>query len=157
MMQATDFGDRDNRAALRRLDSPTVGGVLVEREMCAGLMVVREVADQDAAQVPFTEDENVIQTLPSDRTDEALREGIMPWAVRGREDFLDPQALHAASKLLAVDLVAVMEEIRWCGARPGRRSRSAGRSSGAVGCSVTLKCTNPSAMISEHDENEEDA
>jgi hypothetical protein len=41
-------------------------------------MVVREVADQDAAQVPFTEDEHVIQTLPSDRTDEALREGILP-------------------------------------------------------------------------------
>jgi hypothetical protein len=64
-----------------------LGGVLVEREVSASLMVVREVADQDAAQVPFTEDENVIQTLPSDRTDEALREGILPWAVRGREDF----------------------------------------------------------------------
>jgi hypothetical protein len=83
VMQTTDFGDWDNRAALRRLDWATVGGVLVEREMCASLMVVREVADQDAAQVPFTEDENVIQTLPSDRTDEALREGILPWAVRG--------------------------------------------------------------------------
>ena len=83
--------------------------------MCASLMVVREVADQDATQVPFTEDEHVIQTLPSDRTDEALREGILPWAVRGREDVLDPQALHAAPKRLAVDLVAVVEEIGWCG------------------------------------------
>ena len=86
VMQTTDFGDRDDRAALRRLDWATVGGVLVEREMCASLMVVREVADQDAAQVPFTEDENGILTLPPDRTDEALREGILPWAVRGRED-----------------------------------------------------------------------
>ena len=111
-MQTTDFGDRDDRAALRRLDWAAVGGVLVEREMCASVMVVREVADQDAAQVPFTEDENVIQTLPSDRTDEALREGILSWAVRGREDFLDPQALHAAPKLLAVDVV--VEEIGWC-------------------------------------------
>jgi hypothetical protein len=90
-MQTTDFEDWDNRAALRRLDWATVGGILVEREMCASLMVVREVADQDGAQVPFTGDENVIQTLPSDRTDEALREGILPWAVRGREDFLDPR------------------------------------------------------------------
>jgi hypothetical protein len=65
--------------------------------------------------VPFTEDEHVIQTLPPDRTDEALREGILPRAVRGGEDFLDPQALHAAPKLLAVDLVAVVEEIGWCG------------------------------------------
>ena len=78
VMQTTDFGDRDDRAALRRLDWATVGGVLVEREVCASPVVVREVADQDAAQVPFTEDENVIQTLPPDRTDEALREGILP-------------------------------------------------------------------------------
>jgi hypothetical protein len=52
-MQTTDFGDRDDRTALRRLDWATVGGVLVEREMCVRLMVVREVADQDATQVPF--------------------------------------------------------------------------------------------------------
>jgi hypothetical protein len=55
----------------------------VEREMCASLMV-HEVADQDAAQVPFTEDENVTQTVPPDRTDETLREGIFSWAVRVR-------------------------------------------------------------------------
>jgi hypothetical protein len=72
-MQTTDFGDR---AALRRLDWATVGGILVEREMCASLMVVREVGGQDAAQVPFTEDKNVIQTLPSDRTDEASAKGF---------------------------------------------------------------------------------
>ena len=65
--------------------------------MCASLMVVREVAGQDAAQVPFTEDGN----------------GILPWAVRGREDFLDPQVRHAAPKRLAVDLVAVVEERGW--------------------------------------------
>jgi hypothetical protein len=83
VMQTTDFGDRDDRAALRRLDWATVGGVLVEREMCASLTVVREVADQDAAQVPFTEDENMIQTLPPDRTDEALREGILAMGCAG--------------------------------------------------------------------------
>ena len=83
VMQTTDFGDRDDRTALRRLDWATVGGVLVEREMCASLMVVREVADQDAAQVPFTEDEHVIQTLPPDRPDEALREGILPMGCAG--------------------------------------------------------------------------
>jgi hypothetical protein len=33
VMQTTDFGDRDDRTALRRLDWATVGGVLVEREM----------------------------------------------------------------------------------------------------------------------------
>jgi len=35
MMQTTDFGDRDDRAEFRRLDWPSVGGILVEREVSA--------------------------------------------------------------------------------------------------------------------------
>src|SRR5439155_17869945 len=83
----------------------------VEREMRASLMIVGEVAGQDAAQVAFAENQNVIQTLAADRADEPLREGILPRAVRSREDFLDPHAVHSVAKLLAVDLVPVAQEI----------------------------------------------
>jgi len=61
--------------------------------------------------VSFAENENVIQTLAPDRTDEALGERILPGAVRRREDFGDPHALHSVPKLLAVDLVTVAQEI----------------------------------------------
>ena len=61
--------------------------------------------------MPFAENENVIQTLAPDGTDEALREGILPRAVRRGEDFLDPHALHTVVKLFSVDLVAIAEEI----------------------------------------------
>ena len=156
MMQTTDFGDRDDRTALRRLDWATVGGVLVEREMCARLMVIREVADEDATQVPFTEDEHVIQTLPPDRPDEALREGILPWAVRGREDFLDPQARHAAPKRLAVDLVAVVEERGWGGVvREGVHDLLGGPVGGGMLCDVEVQ--DATALVGKHDEDEEDA
>ena len=53
------------------------------------------------------EDENVIQTLAPDRTDQALGERILPGAVRRREDFVDAHALHAVPKVLAVDLITV--------------------------------------------------
>jgi hypothetical protein len=39
-MQTTDFGDRDDRTAVRRLDSATVGGVLVvatDRVCCTNI------------------------------------------------------------------------------------------------------------------------
>ena len=49
MMQATDFGNGDDRAEPRRLGWPSVGCVLVEREMSAGPVIVGEVAGQDAA------------------------------------------------------------------------------------------------------------
>jgi hypothetical protein len=75
-MQTTDFGDRDDRAALRRLDWATVGGVLVEREMGPGAVIVRNVRSQDATQVWLAQHENMVETLAPDRADEPFREGV---------------------------------------------------------------------------------
>ncbi len=49
VMQATDFGNRDDGAGSRGLDWPSVGRVLGEREVSTGPGVVREVVRQDAA------------------------------------------------------------------------------------------------------------
>lgn len=75
MMQTTDFGNLDDRAELRPLDGPTVGRIFVKREVSSRPVIVREVAGEDAAQVPFAEDEDMIQTLLPDRADKVLREG----------------------------------------------------------------------------------
>ena len=138
MMEATDFGNRDDRAEFRRLNWAAVGRILVEREMSTRPVVVREVATQGAAQVPFAKDEYVIQTLAPDGADEPLREGVLPWAVRRREDFIDAHALHALPEHVTVDRVAIAEEIG--------RAESSGKASTicwvvqtAVGCSVILK------------------
>jgi len=60
MMQATDFGNRDDRAEPRRRDRPSGGCILVEREVSAGSVIVREVRDQDASQMPFAENDNMV-------------------------------------------------------------------------------------------------
>ena len=52
MMQAPDFGNREDHARFRRLDGPSVRGVLVEREVRPSAMIVR---GQDAAQMPLAE------------------------------------------------------------------------------------------------------
>jgi hypothetical protein len=109
MMQATDFGNLHDPARPGELDGPDVRCILVEREMRASPVIVVEIAGQDAAQVPLTEDEHMIQTLAPDRTDKALGKRILPGAVRRREDFVDAHALHSVAKLLAVDLVAVAQ------------------------------------------------
>ena len=76
--------------------------------------------------------------------------------MRGREDFLDPQALHAAPKRLAVDLVvAVAEEIGWRGVvREGVHDLLGGPVGGGMlgdGRRRTRR------RWGEHDEDEEDA
>ncbi len=84
VMQATDFGNLHDPARLGELDGPDARRILVEREVSARPVVVREVAGEGAAQVPFAEDEDVIQTLAPNRADEPLREGILPGAVSRR-------------------------------------------------------------------------
>ena len=119
-------------------------------------MIVGEVAGQNAAQVAFAENQNVIQTLAPDRADEPLREGILPWAVRGREDFLDPHALHSVPKLFAVDLVTVAQEI---GGRGVVRKGIHDLLGGPVGGGMLghVEVDDAPAVVSEHDENKEDA
>jgi len=46
VMQATDFGNREDRAERWRLDRPSIGSVLLEREVSAGPVIVREVCVQ---------------------------------------------------------------------------------------------------------------
>ena len=53
MVEATDFANRDDFAEFRPLNWAAVGRILVEREVSTRPVVVREVASQGAAQVPF--------------------------------------------------------------------------------------------------------
>src|SRR6266436_2866987 len=156
MMQATDFWNWEYHARARRLAWSSLGCVLVEREMSAGPVIVGEVAGQGAAQVSFAQDDDMIETLAADRADEPLREGLLPRAVPRREDFLDPHALASVPKLLAVDLVTVAQEIRGRGVvREGVHDLLGGPVGGGVLGHVEVN--DAPAVVSEHDENKEDA
>jgi len=122
--------------------------------MRAGPVIVREVRGQDASQVPLAENDDMVQALASYGANEALREGILPRAARGREDFLDPHALHSVPKLLTVDPVA--QEIARRGVvREGVHDLMGGPEGGRVLGHVEVN--DAPAMVREHDENEEDA
>src|SRR5881409_1488725 len=103
MMQAADFGNRDDPAEFRSLSCPAVWCILVEREVSARPVIVREVAGQGAAQVLFAKDDDMIETLAPDRADEPLREGVLPRAVRRGLDFTDAHALYTFAERMAVD------------------------------------------------------
>ena len=155
MVEATDLANRDDLGEFRPLNWAAVGRILVEREVSTRPVVVREVASQGAAQVPFAKNEDVVQTLAPDGADEPLREGILPRALRRREDLGDPHALHSVSKLLAVDLVTITQEI---GGRGVVREGVHHLLDGPVGGGVLghVEVDDPPAVVSKHDENEED-
>ncbi len=72
--------------------------------------------------------EDVVEAFSSYRADEPFREGILPRAAGGREDLLDPHALHAVAEGVTVDRVAIAEVIGGERCRPGSCARSAGLS-----------------------------
>src|SRR5438445_48656 len=63
MVEATDLANRDDLAEFRPFNRAAVGRILVEREVSTRPVVVREVASQGAAQVPFAKNGDVIQPL----------------------------------------------------------------------------------------------
>jgi hypothetical protein len=111
VLQATDFWNLHDPASCGHLDRPGIGCVLVEREVGARLMVIDKVTSQDSTQMSFPQDEDMVETVAPDRTDQALGERTLPGAVWRRENFLDLQALHAMAELLAIDLVTVAQEV----------------------------------------------
>jgi hypothetical protein len=156
MMQAADFGTRDDRAERGRLDMPSNGRVLLERKVSASPVIVREIRREDSSKMTLAEDDDMVQALAPDRADEPLREGILPRAVRGRENLLDPHALHAVPKLLAVDLVTIAQKIGGRGVvREGVHDLLGGPAGGGVLGHVEVD--DPPAVLSEYDEDEEDA
>ena len=105
---------------------------------------------------PLAEDKHVIQALTPDRADEALSEGILPRALRRREHLLDPHSLQAVLKRLTVDAIAVAEEVGQRGLVGKGIHDLLG---GPVGSGMLghVEVNDAPAMVSEHDENEEDA
>src|SRR5919106_5543299 len=155
VVQAADFGKLQDLSRRRRLDGPEVWGVLVEREVGSGLMVVGEIAGQDAAEVSLAEDEHVIQALASDRADEPLGERVLPRALRRRENLLDSHALHAMPELLTIDLVTIPDEVGGGGVvrESGDELLSGPVSGGMLG---DVEVDYAPAVVGKHNENEQD-
>ena len=81
--------------------------------------------------------------------------GFLPRAVRRGKDFLDTHPLHAVPKLLAVDLVAVAEEIGWGGLVREGVDELLGRPGGG-GMRGDVEVDYAPAVMGKHNENEQD-
>jgi hypothetical protein len=104
----------------------------------------------------FAQNEDMIETLMPDRADEALGEGILPRAVGRGQDFLDTHALYALPERLAIDAVAIAEQVL----RRGLIGEGVDDLLGGPGCGGMLgdvEMDDTPAVVGEHDEDEEDA
>ena len=156
MVESADFRELYDLARRGELDRPEVWSILVEREMGTRPVVVGEVPGEEAVEISLAEYEDMIQALAPDRADEPLAERVLPRALRRREHLLDPHALHAAPELLAIDLVAITQEIAWGGV-VWEGVDELLRGPGGGGVLGHVEVDDAPAVVGEDDEDEEDA
>ena len=156
MMQPADNWHLDHSAKLRRLDLPLDRRVLVEREVGSEILIVIDVRSQLAFQRSFVEDDHVVQALSPDGTDQALRERILPGALRRGLDLFDAHCLHAVPTDLAIDSIPIVQQES---RRRLPRKRLANLLSRPFRCgmrrNVEMKCA--AAVVGQYDEDKQDS
>ena len=76
-------------------------------------MIVGTVGFQLPPQMPFIEDDNVIQALSPDAANYSLYIRVLPGRARGRKYFFDAETFHSISESNTVDAVPVAYQVAW--------------------------------------------
>lgn len=156
MFQTADFGNLDDRTELRPLDWPALGGILGEREERSRAVIIHEVTGENAAEVLFAEDKDMIETLAPHGADEPFHEGVLPRTLGCCDHLTDPHALHPVLERAAVDLVTIAEEIGGRGIVGEGVDDLLGRPCGGRMLGH-VEVDNAPPRVGEHDQDEEHA
>jgi hypothetical protein len=113
VMEAAHFWQLHDLAHGWRLDASRLWHVLAQRQMSSGFVVIGKVSGQDATEVAFVEDNDVIKTFSSYRAHKALDIGTLPRCSGCGEDFLDATAVNTTLEVVAVDAVEVADHVLW--------------------------------------------
>jgi hypothetical protein len=111
MMEAADHGRLDDPALIAALHESGLRGVLVEGEVCSGVVVIEEVVTEQATQMILVQDDDVVEALAAQGPDEAFDVGILPRGPRGDLHLVDPQGLDSAGEHCPVDRIAVAQQV----------------------------------------------
>src|SRR5438094_507249 len=91
MVQTANFREGNDIAGRGRLYWTRTRALLAERKMRSGVMMVLKIARQNAAQMALVEDDDVIQTFATDRTDKTLSVRVLPRRSRRSDDLRDAE------------------------------------------------------------------
>jgi hypothetical protein len=79
--------------------------------MRSGLVIIIEVARQNMAQMTLIDDDQVIQTLASDTTDDPFGKRILERRPRSRDHLFDPHPFNAVLEILTVNAVTIAQQV----------------------------------------------
>ncbi len=111
MMKSANLWKGDNLALARRLSRARLRAILAERQMSSGSMVIVEVGGKNPPQVPLIEDDDLVQALAPDRTDDPFDVRILPGGSGSRHDLLDAHGGYRGPEGGAVNAVSVPDKV----------------------------------------------
>src|SRR5262245_41658307 len=79
--------------------------------MRARVVIIVQVIPQGSAQLVFTDDDQMIETLSANRADDAFRVWILEWRSRRGDPFFNLHSLYSQSKFFPVNLISIPEQI----------------------------------------------
>ena len=100
MMKSADFVDLDDPSFAHDLTLDRT--LFTKGQMHARSVVVAKVRSQDSLQVTSAQNNEVIHAIPSDRSDQTLRIGVLPRTLRCREDLFNLKRLQSIPNLVSV-------------------------------------------------------
>ena len=145
------------RCSLRRnarMNWPCQWRIFVQRQVGEGTIVIVGVGAKHAAQMCLPDNDQMIQALSSDRSDQPFDIGVLPWRAWRRRAIPDAHAFDPSLEHLPISAIAIANKVgpriyvAWC---PGSTRvaaridwdgyRSAGMAiSGACSCMVREPC-----------------
>src|SRR5581483_4855991 len=105
-----DFRDRDDRTSPTWLCYPWNRRILLQGLIWPGVVVIAEILSQYSAQVPFGQDNQVVEALPPDAADHLFRVSILPGRMRRGDQLFDLPSFHPATGFLPGDLIPITEK-----------------------------------------------
>jgi hypothetical protein len=155
MVEAADLRDGNDPTLLGCLNRTRHGSTATERSMTADQVIVVQVARDDSPEMGFVNHDEVVQTVPADRSDHALHEWILPRALRRDEHFLDSYSAHAASEGISIGAIPIAEQVTGCLVkREGLAELLNDPSRGRVGRDVEMH--NPPSLVAKDDPDVQD-
>ena len=86
MMEPADLWKRNDLSAAAGLNWSPLGGVLAQRKMGSGSVVIIEIRNKYPSQMSFIQDDHVVQAFAPHAADQAFHIRILPRASWRRDD-----------------------------------------------------------------------
>src|ERR1700730_4309926 len=79
--------------------------------MRSPVMVVIEISGNDTPEMAFVQNDEMIEAIVAQGSDQPLHEPVLPWTARCTKALFDPHALAPPLKCAAVDRIAITKEV----------------------------------------------